>query len=458
MFEFGRELRRFLGGEPVAGVFRDGLTGGDSSLLELLDLRLLINEARGADVAAGRIGVKDRGTRLIEASVAWREVARRSGDATALRKAASSAEAAAKLLAEQHKASGVARARAEQGLCALLGAELFGDEGLVAAAERVLAEAAGASGVGAALAEATLAGIRGRSALGSSTGVATIAAAYEAPLAALGAAGRASPAARLMAAEHRIARADLLSLEGAALRNKDLIDHGVREAKAALSGLDLAVEPLSWGRAKAVEGAALARLAELTGDVGAAADGVDALAGALEQVAKDHSPLDWARIQAGLGQALIVLGETSDNPRAFEQAVTCFDRAELVLKEQPALALRAQAAGARAMALGRQAELTGDLAVLDVAIAALKTELCRLKPSADPVAWAVAQMNLARLYETRVDITGRDDGGLEAAAVALTTAMDVFGEEGMRSLTDLAHQALERLRTRGAPHQADGRP
>ncbi|HRD29580.1 MAG TPA: hypothetical protein PLO65_14870, partial [Caulobacter sp.] len=74
MFEFGRELRRFLGGEPVAGVWRDGLTGGDQTLLELLDLRLLINEARGADVAAGRIGVKDRGARLLEAAIAWREV------------------------------------------------------------------------------------------------------------------------------------------------------------------------------------------------------------------------------------------------------------------------------------------------------------------------------------------------------------------------------------------------
>ena len=449
MFEFGRELRRFLGGEPVASVYRDGLTGGDSTLLELLDLRLLINEARGADVAAGRLGIKDRGTRLIEAAVAWREVARRSGDATALRKAASSAEAAAKLFTDHHKASGVARAKAEQGLCALLGADLFGDEGLVAAAERVLDEAASASGVGAALAGATLAGLRGRAALSTGEHVDALAAAFEAPLAALASAGRASPAARLMAVEQRVARADLLALAGATLHDRDLIDHSLREARAAGATLDVAVEPLTWGRTRAAEGAALSLLAELTGDVGAAADGVDVLASALEQVAREHSPLDWARIQTGLGQALIVLGETSDNPRAFEQAVTCFDRAELVLKDQPVLALRAQAAGGRAMALGRQAELTGDLAVLDCAVAALKTELCRLKPSAEPVAWAITQLNLARLYETRAEITGRDDAALKAASVALATAMDVFSEEGMRSLTDLAHQALERLRTRG---------
>ncbi len=447
MFEFGRELRRFLGGEPVASVYRDGLTGGDSTLLELLDLRLLINEARGAAVAAGRLGIKDRGTRLIEAAVAWREVARRSGDATALRKAASSAEAAAKLFTDHHKASGVARAKAEQGLCALLGADLFGDEGLVAAAERVLDEAASASGVGAALAGATLAGLRGRAALSTGEHVDALAAAFEAPLAALASAGRASPAARLMAVEQRVARADLLALAGA---DDGETGHAATAARPARhrrrwtspsSARDL--EPHRAARC----GARL--LAELTGDVGAAADGVDVLASALEQVAREHSPLDWARIQTGLGQALIVLGETSDNPRAFEQAVTCFDRAELVLKDQPVLALRAQAAGGRAMALGRQAELTGDLAVLDCAVAALKTELCRLKPSAEPVAWAITQLNLARLYETRAEITGRDDAALKAASVALATAMDVFSEEGMRSLTDLAHQALERLRTRG---------
>ena len=48
MFEFGRELRRLLSGEPPAAP-QDGLTGGDATLLELLDLHLLTNEARGAD-------------------------------------------------------------------------------------------------------------------------------------------------------------------------------------------------------------------------------------------------------------------------------------------------------------------------------------------------------------------------------------------------------------------------
>ena len=169
---------------------------------------------------------------------------------------------------------------------------------------------------------------------------------------------------------------------------------------------------------------------------------------AVEHAAREHSPMDWAAIQTQLGHALITLGEATDSPRAFEQAVTCFERAATALKDHSALTLRARVAGGRAQALGRQAELTGDIAVLDAAVAALKTELCTQRPSADPVAWAVTQLNLARLYEVRVEITGRDNGSLAAAATALAGAFDVFAEHGLRTLTDLAHQALERLRAK----------
>lgn len=450
MFEFGRELRRLLAGEPLTGAFQDGLTGGDPSLLELLDLHLLTNEARAADLAASRIGTRERGARLLQAAVCWRELARRTGDAAILRKAAAAAEAAATAFQTMHRTSGVARARTEQGLCALLGAELFGDDGLTAAAERVLVEAASASGVGAAMASAAIAGLKARDVLmsGDVSDVGKAAAAYEAPLAALSASSRASGAARLAVAEHRAARADLLSLAGARLRDRDLIEHGIREARSGMAGLDPAYEPLSYARALTTYGVTMSLLAEQTGEVDPAADAVEAITAALESVAREHSPMDWVRVQTALGQALIVLGELTDSPRAFEQATTCFDRAALLLKDQTALTLRARVAAGRAQSLGRQAELTGDLAVLDTAVAAQKTELCELRASVDPVAWAVAQLNLARLYEIRAEITGRDDGGLASASVALATAFDVFAEHGMRSLTDLASQAMERLRGR----------
>lgn len=450
MFEFGRELRRLLSGDAVSNANHDSLTGGDATLLELLDLHLLTNEARAADIAAGRIGNKDRPARLLQAAACWRELARRSGDATALRKAAAAAEAAVKAHQAPLRVAGFTRGLAEQGLTALLGAELFGDDGLSAAADHVLADAARGSGVGAALGAAALAGVQARraAATGDAADVASALAAWEAPLAALAASGRASASARLAVADFRAQRADLLGLAAGRLKDADLADHAVRESKAAMHGLDPAYEPLTYARAVAAYGVALSRKAELTADVDPAADGVDALTAALDPVDRTHSPMDWVRIQAALGQALLVLGEITDSPRAFEQAATCFERAALGLKDQTALALRARVAAGKAQALGRQAELTGDLAVLDAAVAAQKTELCALRPSADPVAWGVAQLNLARLYEIRAEITGRDNGGLAGAAVALAAAFDVFAEHGHRSLTDLAAQALERLRAR----------
>ncbi|MDB5494435.1 MAG: hypothetical protein JWP86_1772, partial [Phenylobacterium sp.] len=65
MFELGREIFRRLAPERLKPI-ADGLTGGDATLLELLDLKLLQQEGRAADVAAGRVGAKDRAHRRLE--------------------------------------------------------------------------------------------------------------------------------------------------------------------------------------------------------------------------------------------------------------------------------------------------------------------------------------------------------------------------------------------------------
>ena len=91
MFEFGRDLRHRLSSDNGLKSRSDGLTRGDGAMLELLDLDLLQNEARAADISAGRIGAKDMPSRCLTAAGVWRELARRSGDAVALRKAAAHA-------------------------------------------------------------------------------------------------------------------------------------------------------------------------------------------------------------------------------------------------------------------------------------------------------------------------------------------------------------------------------
>jgi len=83
--------------------------------------------------------------------------------------------------------------------------------------------------------------------------------------------------------------------------------------------------------------------------------------------------------------------------------------------------------------------------VLDAAESAFKIELTAITARRDPAAWALLQVNLARLYEARLDITGKDRGERANAAMALNAALDVFGELGLRSLSIVAADALERL-------------
>jgi hypothetical protein len=458
MFEFGRGLRRALrGGFASAskdGPAKDGLTGGDAALLELLDLKLLQAEARSTDIAAGRVGAADPAQLQLTSATIWREVARRSGDAVALRKAAAGAQAAAARFETDRRDDGAARAKVEQAFCALLGADLYGDEGLEAAVSETLKGVADHAGHAGALALAGLAGLAGRQALASGTVEDALAAAanFEVPLRRLSAAGKVNAGLRLAAAEQRAVLADILAGCGARLKDQSLLECAHREATAALKTLDATFEPLITARITAQAGSIQALLGELTADGCRVADGVQLLTDALEAVPRDHSPMDWVRIQAMLGQALQTLGEATDTPRAFDQALRCYDRAVIGLRDQPALALRASVANSRAACLGQLAEVTGDVAVLDAAEAALRTELMQMNSTRDPVAWAMAQLSLGRLYELRVEITGRGDARLPSAAMAYDAALEVFGEHGLRSLADLASRGLERLRERAATH------
>lgn len=454
MFELGRELKRFFSAERTKTT-SDGLTRGDSSLLELLDSQLLAQEAKAADIAAGRIGAKDKPARRLEAAIVWREVARRTGDPIALRKAAAGAETAAAGFDANHRRDGWARARCEQAFCALLGADIFGDPGLSAAAEIAFNEARTSvrGGLAAPLADIGLAALEGRRILETSDAAAARAwsASLTAPIAALDTIARRVPAARALAAEGRLVRADLLALWGTRLKDGDLLDLAARDAADAADRLDSAYEPLTWVRAKVAHGQALALRGEAVGDIDALAAGAGALALALDNLTREHSPLDWARTQVALGQALQALGEAASDARAYEHAVSCFDRASLALKDTPTLPLRSVAAGSRAVCLARVAEITGDRAVLDVAEAAMKIELAKLAPRRDPVGWALAQLHLARLYEARLGMTGVDKGERAAALMALDAALEVFGEHGLRSASVLANDAMERLRNRSAP-------
>ena len=444
MFEFGRELRRLFGGRLPR---RDGFTGGDGALLELLDLKMLRAEAKSVDVAAGRIGAKDRPKRHLEAAIVWRELARRSGDAAALRKAAADAERAVDGFALAHRQQGWARARLEQAACAVLGAELFGDQGLEAAAERAATEAQRAGGAAGMMALARLAQIHARRAMaaGGAAEVRSAARLFNDPISLLESAGRREAMLKLAGVEARIARSDLLVGAGLRLKDEDLVRAGIGDLTAAEERLDVAYEPLLLSRIAIARAGAKAALGELTGDLARLARAISTLAVSLDTLGRDQSPLDWARGQSGLAQALTQLGEATENETAYAKALACYDRAGVVLRAAPGLVLRAEIASGRGLTLTRLAELSGDVAVLNAAEAAFKTELEAGPHRTDPVTWAMLQVQLGQVYVTRLQLTGKDRGERAAAALAFQSALEVFSEEGLRSLSAIASDSLERL-------------
>ena len=451
MFEFSRELKRFF----QADAPKDGLTGGDASLLELLEMKLLLAEARAADIAAGRMSAVDRPMRRLEAAIVWREVARRTGDPVALRKSASAAELAASGFKAENRMQGWARARCEQAGAAMLGAALFGDDGLNAAADAAFAEAATVGGHGIAIQMGQLGRvqIQARIAVASADRAATlaIAAGFDAPCQALEVQGRRRAVGRLTAAQGRADRAEFLTTCGLRLKDPMLLRMALDGLTGSLTRLDPAYEPLSWARATTLRALAKTALADLDGEIGAIAEAMNELVEVLEHVGRDHSPLDWVGAQVALGDSLRMLGEAGGGQSsAFDQSIACLDRALTVLNTQPALTDRATVAYNRVVGIARQAELAGDLGALAKAEVALRSELASFQPSLDPVGWAVRQLNFAKLYEARASLAGPDPVERRAASVALSAALDVFGEHGLRSLADVAARSLERLRTEHA--------
>ena len=436
MFEFGRGFRRlFQSPDPPTG-----FTMGDASALELLDLRLLQSEARGADVAAGRIGAKDRALRLCEASAAWREVARRTGDAAALRKSASAAEQAAKLARQSDRRGALSRALCEQVQTAFVGADLFGEDGLNVAAVYLLGQAGGAP-----MAQGLRAVLGARQGLVDAPlgAVKAAAAGFDRVLATLKGRSRAETA---LAARLRCDRAEFLTFCGARLGEPELIEQALAELGSACQGAEGDHHPLTAARAFELRGLALLRLGEFRGDPSPMLEGLDAFTQAIDLIAPDHSPLDWARLHHSQGLAFTALGETGASDTAFQRALQAFDKAAAVLQGATHLALRAAVAQDRAASLVRRAETRGDRFALDEAEAVLRGELAAMPREPDPVAWAVLQLNLARVYMAQSELGGRRSNRRAHAGEALLAALDIFAERGLRSLSALADIALRELR------------
>jgi tetratricopeptide (TPR) repeat protein len=420
--------------------------------LELIDLPLL-------ESLASRLTPLDapRAPRLLEQCVMLREIARRNGQRPRLLQAAAAAERAARSVEGTHDHDALrifAAARLQQALCALERSRLFAEEGALddarlhlSAAEVALAafpRAGGGPFSGPNLMRARLAATTALAA-GDTLATAACVKTFDAAITALDRRFVASGAGLHDVALARCERAELVISLGESLKDAGYLQDAASAMEALCEDLDPDYLPQSLARAQILRGTALRALGDCTGEAQQMKAAAGAFRAALDTIPVGHHPLDRARAAHGLGLAFQGLAELTSDARLYRPAMFAMDRALMELPPH-GLPMRAAVAHDRAVCLARRAERSGDLGALAEAEGAFKAELIEGR-GADPVAWAVTQVALARIYEVRADLS-EAPGERANAAYALTESLEVFADRGLKTLSDVAQTALERVRGR----------
>ena len=437
--DIGRDVRRLIGREPKSTIWTD------ATALELLPLAALKGQTAAAGLAAHQAERRERDQALLVYASMLREIARRTGQDEPLVRAATAAARAS----AAGRGDIAAAARLEQAACARLRAELFADITAGQSAHVFLAEAGSAAlrpelelrrvGLAAALAGAVALAEADLDQAVEAAG------ALDAAVERLDAEVRTTGKGQTEAAGLACDRADVLIGFGVRLKDRTLLERAERDLADLTGRIDPDYLPLSWARAEGLRGAAMAALGELDGDAKRLTESVTVLAAAAEHADFAYSPFDQARISHSLALALASLAEASDDEGLFDHALAAHDQALALLPEGEGLSLRAVAAHDRAGCVARRAERNADGAALSRAESLFRADLAARNAAADPAAWAVTQLALARIYVAQAGLVGGAPPP-EGASVALTEALDVFIERGLKTLAETAQTALEQLR------------
>jgi len=417
----------------------------DAAALELIPLGMLKRQTAAAGLAAHQAEHGERAGKLLAYAFLASEVARRTGEPDCLAKAATASERAARIAPTPAIA---AAARLAQAGGALASGFLFADPTAADAAQDWIAtpEVAATPAL-ADQAMALRARIQASRALGSADLEQAVQAGgvFDNAIARLDARVRSDGSARVEAAALRCDRAEFLIAFGVRLKDKALIVQAEADLRQLAARLDPDLLPLSWARTEGLRGVALAALGELDADAKPLSDSVRVLAAAAESADFTFSPLDRSRISHAMALSLQSLAEVCGDEGLYDHALAAFDQAIVGMEAAAGLPLRAMVLHDRAVCVARQAERTGDGAALDRAESAFRAQLSARTAPADPVAWAVTQLALARVYEIRAVMEG-DIAPPTETAFALTEAQEVFAEHGLKALGELAGDALARIR------------
>ncbi len=159
------------------------------------------------------------------------------------------------------------------------------------------------------------------------------------------------------------------------------------------------------------------------GDNDALKEAIDVFRRALALVPRAEKPLDWARTQNNLGNALRILGERESGTARLEEAVTAFRSA---LEERTRTRVPLQWATTQVNlgnALRSLGERESGTARLEEAVAAFRAALEERTRTRVPLQWAMTQMNLGNALQT---LGARESGTarLEEAVAAYRAALE----------------------------------
>jgi tetratricopeptide (TPR) repeat protein len=180
------------------------------------------------------------------------------------------------------------------------------------------------------------------------------------------------------------------------------------------------------------EAGALHEYGDERGDNEVAFQAIERYRTLLSSVDRITAPVDWAKAQYRLGNALATLGERDVNTARLEEAAAAYREAseEWTRQREPLEWAKAQnSLGTILNALGQR---TGDTARLEEAVAAFRAALREGRRDLVPVDWAMTQNNLGEALRSLGHILisfGNSEIGkarLEEAVVAYRAALEEF--------------------------------
>ncbi len=217
-------------------------------------------------------------------------------------------------------------------------------------------------------------------------------------------------------------KADALYRQGHEFGDNEALAHAIDLCKAMLTRISRKSTPLDWARTQNKLGNALRSLGERDSSAGRLEEAVTAYREALKELTREREALDWAAIQNNLGNALGRLGARESGTARLEKAVAAYREA---LKERTRERVPldwAMTQNNLGNVLGNLGERENNTARLEEAITAYRQALKEWTREGVPLDWAGTQNNLGSAL-ARLGMQESGTARLEEAVAACREAL-----------------------------------